>query len=240
MGSRLSVAAMWGLCCCREPPGHDEGEGRGREEGQGVTTAIRSALYNRIGRVEHFRHKDTLVFLGFSLLLMFSLLVLVQYLARPSTCDVTTPLGRLPMDVQKMLGRGKYTDMEWRCHAAEDHDLVFRMIISPFAFDSDKSHTAIVPQSCRMETLESDDETNPVASSCPGWPDCSTLEKYIWDDNCHLEVPVPVPNEEGSSVWGWYFSLMCLVLGSLLVFVCLLRVSIYFCGGKREGVVIIA
>merc|ERR1711970_515694 len=54
----------------------------------GPGDAVHHAIYNRVGRVEKFKHKDTVLFLGKAVLAAILVILLVQFIADQEVCSV--------------------------------------------------------------------------------------------------------------------------------------------------------
>merc|ERR1712243_336702 len=108
--------------CCGAP----EGEGEAHPGGPG--DAVHHAIYNRVGRVEKFKHKDTVLFLGKAFLAAILVILLVQFIAAQEVCSVNVPLDKLPDGAKKILSGISQQD-SWRCPYDNDFDVSFKFNI---------------------------------------------------------------------------------------------------------------
>jgi len=128
------------LCCCRgkdDPRASDsenvtsDVEQQNKEAERGISQSLSQMLYNRIGRVEKFKHGSTILFLGKAFVMSTLIILLVQYISQTEVCYLDSGLGELPDDVQKMLLDPKAHLLSYRCPYDENFDVAYTFDLVP-------------------------------------------------------------------------------------------------------------
>jgi len=115
----------WCGKCCGSPAGEQESElpeQSSRENQNGGN--IRREIYNRMGRVERFKHGETVCFLSKAVVIAILMILLVQFIASQEVCSVELPKSSLPPGVQRILN-GKDLKDSLRCPYDDTLDVSF-------------------------------------------------------------------------------------------------------------------
>jgi len=230
----------WCGNCCGAPGGEDEAH-PGRQG-----DAAHHAIYNRVGRVERFKHKDTVLFLGKAVLAALLVILLVQFIADQEVCSVDLPLENLPLGAQKILSRKNQLD-SWRCPYDEDYDVSFTFDIVVLTEKTVENVTMFkVTMADKKPTRNRDkvpgDTVTEVCGTRCYLKSCECVEKMITSSSCYvdkyqygLQLEPTYKEKVGKSVFGIYFVISAILIVIAILFYAIFRVSTYFWGGKREG-----
>jgi len=263
------------LCCCRgeDDPrtfGSDnvtsDVEEQNKEEERSISQSLSQMLYNRIGRVEKFKHGSTILFLGKAVLMSTLIILLVQYIAQTEVCYLDSNLGELPDDVQKMLLDPKAHLLSYRCPYNEDLDVAytFDLVRPDNANDSfphqhnveDVNVTAIkvniadiIPNKIRNDYLSGGSEevrqrtaTELCGKMC-SIRSCTCFTKMVLSQNCYIdtyEFGLQIDEIEGKGtkrgIFSIYFVFFALLLTFLILFFFVYKCVNRMWGGKRAGI----
>jgi len=195
-------------------------------------------FYNRIGKVEKFKHGSTVMFLGKAVVLSILILLLVQFIANKETCYLETELNKLPSDVQKIL-MDKSNLNSLRCPYNDKLDVSYTFNL----VDQDQNQTnfanvtAIKVNMADIVTKKhgSSSHEETVLQTCGrlcSVKSCKCFEKVIWSSACYVdfyEYGLQVDSidvEPKKGVFSIYFVAMVLILVLLIASFALYRVMI--------------
>eukprot|EP00091_Calanus_sinicus_P000621 TRINITY_DN10536_c0_g1_i5.p1 TRINITY_DN10536_c0_g1~~TRINITY_DN10536_c0_g1_i5.p1 ORF type:complete len:246 (-),score=58.92 TRINITY_DN10536_c0_g1_i5:175-912(-) len=238
----------WCGNCCGAPGGEGEQQhgGPGGGEAERNTSSVHRLVYNRVGRVERFKHADTVLFLGKAVLAAMLIILLVQFLADQEVCSVDVPLQDLPVPVQKILSGTSKQD-SWRCPYDESFDVSFTFDMVQLTDTSVKNVTMFKVSMADMKPAKNRKEASPesvtiICGTKCYLKSCECVEKMITSQSCYLDKYQyglqlePTNHDEAThSVFGIYFVFSVILLGVLILFYAIYRISTQVWGGKREG-----
>jgi len=236
----------WCGNCCGAPGGGGDTRHGGPGGVEQNTSSAHRVIYNRVGRVEKFKHADTVLFLGKAVLAAVLIILLVQFIADQEVCTVDLPLQDLPVPVQKILSGNSKQD-SWRCPYDDNFDVSFsfdRVLLTDKSVKNvtmfKVSMADIKPAKNRIEA-----STESVTELCGAkcyLKSCECVEKMITSKSCYLDKYQyglqlePTNHDEAShSVFGIYFVFSVIILGVFILFYAIYRIATQLWGGKREG-----
>merc|ERR1719427_1588861 len=206
----------WCGNCCGAPGG----EGEANPGGPG--DAAHHAIYNRVGRVEKFKHKDTVLFLGKAVLAAILVILLVQFIADQEVCSVNVPLDKLPAGAKKVLSGINQQD-SWRCPYDKDFDVSFTFNVVAL---SEKTVENVTMFKVAFADKKPARNNNRVATE--------TVKEV-----CGLQLEPTKKDVAGHShydgVFGIYFVISAALIIITVTFYAVYRISTQLWGGKRVG-----
>jgi len=112
------------FCCCKKTKDEDVRDETAETQDENISHSLSKMFYNRIGKVEKFKHGSTVMFLGKAVLLSTIILLLVQFIANTETCYLHTGVDKLPSHFQKIL-LDKYKTNSLRCPYNDKFDVSY-------------------------------------------------------------------------------------------------------------------
>merc|ERR1719427_2289851 len=230
----------WCGNCCGAPGG----EGEANPGGPG--DAAHHAIYNRVGRVEKFKHKDTVLFLGKAVLAAILVILLVQFIADQEVCSVNVPLDKLPAGAKKVLSAINQQD-SWRCPYDKDFDVSFTFNVVALSEKTVENVTMFKVAFADKKPAGNNNRvaTETVKEVCGTkcyLKSCECVEKMITSSACYVDKYQyglqlePTNNDEASqSIFGIYFVISAILIGISILFYAVYRISTQMWGGKRDG-----
>jgi len=208
-------------------------------------------FYNRIGKVEKFKHGSTVMFLGKAVVLSTIILLLVQFIANTETCYLHTGVDKLPSHFQKIL-LDKYKTNSLRCPYNDKFDVSYTFNLADNG-NNTENVTAIkiniADIVAKKHSIGSNEETvmqDTVLQTCGrlcSVKSCSCFTKMIWSKSCYadfyefgLQVDT-IDDQPKKGVFSIYFVVMVLILSLLILSFALYRI-IYNCRKPASSMVI--
>jgi len=230
----------WCGNCCGAP------EGGGEQQHDGPGDGIHRAVYNRVGRVDKFKHGGTVLFLGKAVFAALLMILLVQFIADQEVCSVDVPLQDLPAGAQKILS-GKNRQDTWRCPYDDKSDVSFKFHLVELTDTTTANMTmfkvsmADKKPAKNMNKDRTDTTTELCGTKCY-LKSCKCVEKMITSTSCYvdkyqygLQLEPTNHDEVTHSVFGIYFVFSAILVVVFILFYAVYRISTQLWGGKREG-----
>jgi len=240
----------WCGKCCGAPAGERESElpEQSSQENQHGTN-VRREIYNRMGRVERFKHGETVCFLSKAVVIAILMILLVQFIASQEVCSVELPKSSLPPAVQRILN-GKDLKDSLRCPYDDTLDVSFtfeEVLLTDKVVENvtmfKVNFADIIPAKRSInETLRQTESLVEVCGKKCYIKSCKCVEKMILSNACYLDKYQyglqlePATHDEAShSIFGIYFVISVIMIGITILFYGVYRITTHFWGGKRVG-----
>jgi len=250
------------LCCCpskvnQEQPenGDPDLEENKQESWSG---SLNKMLYNRIGRVEKFKHGSTILFLGKAVSVAILIILLVQVIANTEVCYLDAELSQLPQDVQKILLDNNQMN-SYRCPYNDKLDVAytFDLVILSENDTSAANVTAIkvkiadiLPKKIHTEQypgIASDHYQVETATQLCGKMcsvrSCKCFSKVIFSPACYvdnyeygLQIDELAHDEHQHGMFSIYFVVCAFIIIFGVLFYTIYKIVYSLCGGKRTSV----
>jgi len=245
--SGLNSDLMMLFSCCNKEDEDEDPQDDGAIETppeQNISHSLNKMFYNRIGKVEKFKHGSTVMFLGKALVLSLLILLLVQFIANTETCYLETEINKLPTDVQKILmDRSNVNSLRCPYNDKLDVAYTFNLVTRDQNETNSQNVTAIKVDIADIVAKKhysgSDEET--VLQTCGrlcSVKSCKCFEKMIWSSSCYIdfyEYGLQVDSidvEPKKGVFSIYFVVMVFILILLTASFALYKIIIN-CGRKQ-------
>jgi len=251
---------LW--CCERKADDEnqvDEGQNKSDTEqnlgGDDINHSWNKMLFNRIGRVEKFKHGGTVLFLGKAFVMAILIIVLVKFISDSEVCYLEGNLGQLPDGVQRILLE-KNSLQSYRCPYDSKLDVAYTFSLEHDDHDNEtlsgevtaiKVNIAdVVPSKINNDYLSSDNDSVTATQLCGKMcsvKSCKCFTKMIFSSACYLDVyeyglQIDEVEEDGArkkGLFSIYFVISVFILIFSIVFYAVYRLVTGLCGGKRAG-----
>jgi len=247
------------LCCCpskvnQEQPenGYPDLEQNKQESWSG---SLNKMLYNRIGRVEKFKHGSTILFLGKAISVAILIILLVQIIANTEVCYLDTELSQLPQDVQKIL-LDKNQLNSYRCPYNDKLDVAYTFdLVVPSENDSIAANVTaikvniadILPKKIQNEDypISVRDQAVTATQLCGKMcsiRSCKCFSKIIFSPACYidnyeygLQIDELAHDEHQHGMFSIYFVVCAFIIIFVVLFYTIYKIVMSLCGGKRTS-----
>jgi len=254
------------LCCCNKPEisnndtEHDRGGETDVEQQETERSqSLSKMLYNRIGKVEKFKHGSTILFLGKAFVLAVVIIVLVQFVASTEICYFDGDISQLPPDLQKILLSDNLES--YRCPYNEklDVEYTFELVADDSGGGNSGNDTLSSYQhnvtaikvniadivTTKRQNAEAGQSATELCGKLCSVRSCKCFTKMVLSQQCYidtyeygLQVEKLVDNEDGHGhgMFSYLFVFYSMfILFFLIGFYLVYRVTSCVCGGKRES-----